>query len=123
VQGSYNKQKEEYVFLAVAGRPDHYDLFDTEVEAFHTEVSQHLISRKNAEGSKDIGKWLACLDALKSFCFQTEKLKSHSLKIREMVPGPGEMLTLTAFEAVCDFESLLYHGRAALDRLCFAVAE
>ena len=117
------KKDEEYLFLAMAGRHDHYNLFDNESEVFYNEVSQHLISRKKSEGSKDIGKWLACLDALKTFCFQSEKLKFHSKKIREKTPGPGEMLAITAFEAVSDFESLLYHGRSALDRLGFAVSK
>lgn len=120
---SYNKKGEQYEFLAVAGKPAHYKLFGVECETFHNDLSQHLISRKKAEGLKDIGKWFACFDALKSFCFQTEKLRLHALKIREQTPGPGEMLAITAFEAVSDFESLLYHGRAALDRLGFAISK
>jgi hypothetical protein len=43
VDRSYNKKGEQYEFLAVAGKPTHYNLFGVECETFHNDLSQHLI--------------------------------------------------------------------------------
>jgi len=87
-------------------------------------------------GADEKGKrWIldasGCLDRLDSFLLQVSRIAKHSeLLTRLKLPGEpenakhmaGQMVMIAANEACFDFESLLFHARAALDRLAWFIS-
>ncbi len=74
----------------------------------------------------------ACLDRLAGFCLQVKRITDHMQQLRErMIPAvpespqlmPGVSAAFRASGACTDFEALLFHGRAMLDRLTLFIAK
>ncbi len=72
-----------------------------------------------------------CLDRLGAFLLQVNRIAKHAESLtRGNLPGQpnkdqpiaGQMVMIAADEACFDFESLLFHARAALDRLTWFIA-
>jgi len=87
---------------------------------------------KDADGSGAGLYWdaRACLDRLDAVLLQAYRMRRHanfwywkpapgSPGVAELVPK--SLLVITATEACVDFESLLFHGRAALDRVTLMI--
>jgi len=124
MQGDFNKKGEQYEMLAIAGAPSHQNILCKEGSEFMQGLAKHFTDFRNNGGEhSEIAKWIASLDCLQSFLYQANRLKNHSEKLRSQMPPPGQMMAASGSEALTDFESLLYHGRAALDRLTFAIAK
>lgn len=72
-----------------------------------------------------------CLDRLDSFLLQVSRIANHAAllsranlqeQLSDDQPKPEQMVMIAANEACFDFESLLFHARAALDRLTWFIA-
>jgi hypothetical protein len=87
-------------------------------------VAHYFVGRHSLDAA-------GCLDRLKAFCLQVRRVASHARSLtRKRLPGqtdgsmagPDSMMLLAADEACFDFESLLFHARAALDRVTLFVS-
>jgi hypothetical protein len=129
----FNKSDQEYTYFAAKAQvPDYKVLADGPrgtLEHLHTLLSTEY---KTADPSRQ--RWLldaaGCLHRLKAFLLQVRRVADHAIILTQNVfpgqppdvqPSPGDMMMLAADEACFDFESLLFHARAALDRITWFV--
>ncbi|MEH6650241.1 MAG: hypothetical protein V7707_09480 [Motiliproteus sp.] len=124
MQSDFNEKGKKYEMLSIAGSPYHHNLIHQDGCDLLDELMKHFTEfRGNGGEHTEIAKWVATIDCLQSFLFQSNRLKTHSEKLRSLVPPPEQMMAVSGSDALTDFESLLYHGRAVLDRLTFAIAK
>ena len=130
----FNEQDMQYSFVAAKVRRGDYDvLADRPNELLKTLRALLAAEYPNADASRQ--RWLldaaGCLDRLKAFLLQVRRVADHAAILTQSpLPGQppdaepegGQMVLLTADEACFDFESLLFHARAALDRITWFVA-
>lgn len=111
----------------LAGRPA------DQLEDFHSSISERWPTASESERVR-LQRMQGCLGRLESFLLHVSRVADHGSRLLEgQLPGtggpsvppvPGLSVALAAPEACADFESLLFHGRAALDRLtAFVSAE
>jgi len=130
----FNKQGTRYSCLAArSAREDYGTLSDRPFE-----LLERLRGMLGAEYSKvDESRQrllldaAGCLDRLKAFCLQVRRVADHAQALTRSrlpdqpdgsTPEPGHMILLAADEACFDFESLLFHARAALDRVTLFIS-
>jgi hypothetical protein len=122
--GDFNKSGEHYETLAIAGEPSHYNLLPIAGCKFYEDLQRHLCEKwRDEPNSPELKRWSACLDRLGSFLYQMTRIPSHMHNLQSKIPPKGQMLCASGVTALADFESLLYLGRSALDRITFAIAK
>ena len=124
MQGDFNQTGAQYESLAVAGEPGHYQMRSKEGGRFFGDLQRHLCTKWGSEPqSPELKRWAATIECLQSFLYQTKRLAQHSKELCSLTPPPEQLLGHSGIEALTDFETLLYLGRSALDRLTFAIAK
>lgn len=124
MRGDFNQVGEQYEALAVAGAPGHYQMISKTSAVFFEDLRRHFCSKWASEpNSVELKRWSATIDCLQSFLYQVRRLAQHSKELSALMPPPDHLLGHSGIEALTDFETLLYLGRSALDRLTFAVAK
>jgi hypothetical protein len=124
MQGDFNQTGAQYESLAVAGEPGHYQMLSKEGGRFFGDLQRHLCTKWGSEPqSPELKRWAATIECLQSFLYQTKRLAQHSKELCSLTPPPEQLLGHSGIEALTDFETLLYLGRSALDRLTFAIAK
>lgn len=122
MQTDFNQQGQTYSHLAARRKVIDYGVLQ-EAARNHLALLTERVSRNLAEADPKEEKALlsihACLQRFQSFLLQSSRIANHSQAVLRITPAPGEMISAAIDEACIDFESLLFHGRAALDRLTF----
>ncbi len=103
-----------------------YDVMKPEAAEFLTKI-HHTISQywRDEESARHIEmkNLYGCLQRLHSFLFISKQLAQEVFRLYATpVPPPGAMIFAASDAISIYFESLLFHGRAALDRLTAYVA-
>jgi hypothetical protein len=137
VSFDFNRQGEEYTYFAAKAPQEDYNVLADHPRAM-LETLRALLAAEYQTADLSRQRWLldaaGCLDRLKGFLLQVRRVADYGAMFTQNVlalPGqprsvqlsPGHMCTWAADEACFDFESLLFHARAALDRITrFVVA-
>lgn len=115
-------------FLALAGGADDCGLLGENSRQRWTDIGKELALRwRRDEGQRALCARLSgCLDKLSASLLQIARLRDYHdslLRTARHRPAPNcDYLALRAAPACGDFEGLLLHGRACLDRLTWFVA-
>jgi len=65
-----------------------------------------------------------CLERLEAFLVQSKRLSEHNKSVcNQPAPPPGSMEAFRDTTAIFDFETLLFHSRALLDRITFFITK
>ena len=126
MNGNFNKEGKEYGFHARGpARHDYGMLKDHASQLFENIIKQanHEYNEADPKRKSILKGIMACGDRLEGFLFQSTRIASLSMNINKIIPekmNSAEMF-LNAEQQV-DFESFLFHGRAALDRLALFVS-
>jgi hypothetical protein len=130
----FNIKGKQYGFMASKLRNEGYSILGEKPEQMLANLrARQAIDFRNSD--KNGKNWIldaaGCLDRLNAFLFQVSRVASHAESLtRKNLPGQpnndqpkaGQMVMIAADEACFDFESLLFHARAGLDRLTWFVA-
>jgi hypothetical protein len=119
-----NEQGQQYDFVAIGGDVPDYGVLSTAARQQYGSLQQFLDTESvGADHSRKA--WLleigGCLSKLSSALFQISRLRFYHDELVQSAltnfrgKGPGALATVN-LPALTDFESLLFHGRAALDR-------
>jgi hypothetical protein len=120
-----NEQGREYQYIAVGHRRQDFGMLSA--APFALLESLHGVNVPETQKIKPRG----CLHRLTGFLFQLSRVADHAGQLSrwspqqalgQPVPVAGSMVVMSADEACFDFEALLFHARAALDRLTWFVA-
>jgi len=130
----FNKQGVQYGYMAAKALREDYGVLGPSP----SELLERLRACQGAEYSSadpTRQRWLldaaGCLDRVRAFLLQVSRVAHHAHVLTQnplpgqpanVEPVPGHMVVLAANEACVDFESLLFHARAALDRITWFVA-
>jgi hypothetical protein len=132
----FNKQGEEYTYFAAKAPQEDCKVLPDRPRKM-LETLRALLAEEYQVADTSRQRWLlnaaGCLDRLKGFLLQVRRVAEYGAILTQNVltlPGqpenvqlsPGTMITWAADEACFDFESLLFHARAALDRVTWFVA-
>ena len=126
----FNKEGNQYQFLAGAERPDFIVLGKAATK--YLDELNGLISQRHETGDDEEKRLMVsasgCLKKLDAFFLQSWRLAQRIPRILQRIlekppMQPGTMIGLRDIKALTDFESLLFHGRALLDRLTFYLAK
>lgn len=124
MQGDFNQSGVQYESQAIAGDSGHYQMLSEVGCRFFQDLQRHLCAKWEGEPkSPELKRWSATMECLQSFLYQSKRLKQHSKELCSLAPPPEQLLGHSGIEALTDFETLLYLGRSALDRLTFAIAK
>ena len=127
-----NKQGDKISYLAIGGTEDHAMLPEepaNQLKALQKSIWERW-SAAEASQRGHLGGAAAVLGRLNGFFLQVRRLSEHAEHLyTRMLPGvpdsemlqPGMSAALAAEEVCTDFESLLFHSRAVLDRLALFV--
>lgn len=130
----FNKQAARYDFLAVRSAREDYDTLSDRPFGLLKQLRSMLgaeYSKVDESRQRVLLDAAGCLDRLRAFCLQVRRVANHAQGLTQnrlpdqpdgLMLGPGEMIVLAADEACFDFESLLFHARAALDRVTLFVS-
>jgi hypothetical protein len=127
----------EVSYLAVGDDRDDYGVLPDTGAAFLRDLMHESGSRwqqaheqADEQACRHLEHLRGCLHRLAMFLLQVSRVAGHAEALQQQrppphlpAPPPGmPTLAVAAHEACADFESLLFHGRAALDRLSGFVA-
>lgn len=130
----FNKQGVQYSCVAVRGSREDYGILSPRPFALLEQLrASQAAEYPKADSTRQ--RWLldaaGCLDRLGAFLLQVSRVAQHAYGLTQnplpdqpmdIQPEPGQMVILAANKACFDFESLLFHARAALDRITWFVA-
>ena len=123
---NFNDQGKQYRFKAIANDRTNFGVLSEEALNLFSQL-QGIISKQHQFGD-DAQKRLmvgaqGCLERLEAFLVQSKRLSEHNKSVcSQPTPPPGTMAAFRDITAVFDFETLLFHSRALLDRITFFIA-
>jgi len=125
MEGDFNIKGKTYAYMAQgkerpdfgALRPKAFDLF----LKIQTSVSQNLIQVSESQRGY-LNDIFSCTQRLSSFLYHSNRFTFHIKSLNSIAPPKNQLIYSAIDEACIDFESLLFLGRAALDRLAYFVA-
>jgi len=123
VPTDYNEAGERYQYTAVgkgAGEATYRVLRPTALQ-FYEELEKAVRDRIRSNDAISLPAF-ACLQRFQSFLYYSRLFADNTSALYRLTPPPGSLVGAGLDEACVVFESLLFHGRAALDRLSFFVA-
>jgi hypothetical protein len=123
VPTDYNEAGERYQYTAVGKGPGEATsrvLRPTALQ-FYEELEKAVRDRLRSNDAIALPAF-ACLQRFLSFLYYSRQFADNTSALYRLTPPPGSLLGAGLDEACMAFESLLFHGRAALDRLSFFVA-
>lgn len=114
--------------LAFGSGPNDYELLPEDARTRWKEIGQQLANRwQRGSSDRQLADQLSgCLDKLSASLMQIARLRSHEHTFLQqgcaLPQMPGVAIALRGADACADFEGLLLHGRATLDRLTWFVS-
>ena len=147
IMTDYNEPGKEYLaYSAPFGERFDSGVFSDQPYEFLKFINDELskrINRKNSNEIEMLSKLNGCMNRLKSFLFCSKRLMDHAIQITSYpyelenlskaakviqfvekpdFSPPGE-LRIDSFETGADFESMIFHGGATLDKLAQFVSQ
>ena len=132
--GSLNQQDVKYHYIA-AGSAGDYSALPSKAAVHLAQIKEKTTgeSWRNADGElrASLAEAQGCIDRLSSFLLQVSRMANHAARlatdplVESPIPVeilPDTTLAVRAHEVCADFESLLFHARASLDRLTWFVS-
>ena len=123
----FNKKGQKYAFAAVANDKTDFGVLSEKALSYFCEL-QNTISKTHQDGD-DTKKRLmvsaqGCLERLEAFFVQSKRLSEHNKSVcSQPAPPQGSMVAFRDTTAIFDFETLLFHSRALLDRITFFITK
>jgi len=123
----FNKKGQKYEFAAFANDKTDFGVLSETALNYFCEL-QKIISKTHQHGD-DTQKRLmvgaqGCLERLEAFLVQSKRISEHKKSVcSQPAPHPGSMVAFRDTTAIFDFETLLFHSRALLDRITFFIAK
>lgn len=131
--GDYNQKGEQYQTNMSAHRDRTFGVLNQEAKEFYDFITNRISKEyRKATDENNISKILlyknmsSCISCLDGFLYQCSKLIRHNNEIIKFIPKKDTTDTMVSFsslETCTDFESLLYQGRATLDRVTFFISK
>lgn len=124
---NFTKEGKQYDFHAVTPKRSDFNALGDKAARYLAKLEQ-IISEKHQEEDNTQKQLMissyGCIERLTAFLLQSKRLAQHAQEIyKQSSPRPGEMLAFIRNEVLFDFESLIFHARALLDRLTFYLAK
>ncbi len=127
MDSDYNKNGVQYRYIAVAPeKPDIRVLGDNAIN--YVIRLKKIIANKHYNGDNPQKNQMVslngCIERLIAFLFQSYRISQYALEIYKRTSPPPKVMSAFVHDKVLfDFESLLYHGRALLDRITFYLSK
>jgi hypothetical protein len=123
----FNKKGQKYGFVAFANDKTDFGVLSEKAFKYFCEL-QNIISKKHQHGDEAQKKLMVgaqgCLERLEAFLVQSNRLSEHNKSVcNQPSPKPGSMVAFRDTTAIFDFETLLFHSRALLDRITFFITK
>ena len=111
--------------MAVKDTPPYFNVLSKEAVNLAEEIETSISAINEEENTKFLAEQaLGCFGRYRGCVLQISRLADHEKRIKASGPHHiGAVSCLGGTEALIDFESLLFHGRSALDRIAFFVAK
>jgi hypothetical protein len=130
--GDYNENGEQYQASISVHEDRSFGVLNKETREFYDLINNIILQRyKKSKDESDSSKvsyknMSSCMSCLDGFLYQCSKLIYHNNEIFKQIPEQDITDTVACFSSIetcTDFESLLYQGRATLDRLTFFISK
>lgn len=116
-------------FAAIRDQRDDYGVLPTKPNQLLNKL-RRIVGEQWSDGAEEawVRGYTGTLDRLRAFLLQARRMREHestlasAVRIQRRIAGHTFQAVHAGDEACADFESLLSHGRAALDRLTTLVA-
>lgn len=121
----FNQKGRKVAYVAKKDDPPYFALLQPEALDLANRI-ENKITACNQVQNKTFNAWaaLGCYERFRGCIFLISRLAQHEKKIRAMAPQSiNEMRAYRGAEVLIDFESLLFHGRGALDRVAFFISK
>ena len=123
----FNKKGQKFGFVAAANDKSNFGVLGIEAVKYFCEL-QNTISKTHQHGDAKQKRLMVgaqgCLERLEAFLVQSQRLSEHNNRVcQQEAPPPGNMAAFRDTTAIFDFETLLFHARALLDRTTFFIAK
>lgn len=123
----FNEKGKQYKYTAGENDKTNYDVLGISASDFFHKLQKIVsITHQNGDAHQKILMIGAqgCLERLTGFLIQSQRLSKHNENIHnQTAPPPGAMTAFRNNEALFDFETLLFHARALIDRITFFIAK
>lgn len=123
----FNKKGQKYEFAAFANDKTDFGVLSEKAFKYFCEL-QNIISKTHQHGDEAQKRLMVgaqgCLERLEAFLVQSNRLSEHNKSVcNQPSPPPGSMVAFRDTTAIFDFETLLFHSRALLDRITFFITK
>jgi len=123
----FNKKGHIYGFEASADGKENFGVLREAPFKFFCQL-QNEISARHQQGDETQKRLMVgaqgCLERLEAFLVQSNRMSKHHESVCSQVsPPPGSMVAFRDTIAIFDFEALLFHARALLDRITFFITK
>jgi hypothetical protein len=123
----FNKKGLKYKFEAFASDKTNFGVLGENAFTYFCEL-QKIISETHQHGNVTQKRSMVgaqgCLERLEAFLVQSKRLSEHNQSVfNHPAPPSGGMAAFRDTTAIFDFETLLFHSKALLDRITFFIAK
>lgn len=123
----FNKKGQTYEIAAFAGDKNNFGVLSEAAFKYFC-LLQKAISKAHQHGDEPQKRLMVgaqgCLERLEAFLVQSKRMSLHHKSVcSQRSPIPGSMVAFRDTVAVFDFEALLFHSRALLDRITFFITK
>jgi len=124
---NFNKKEQEYGYLAVGNEENNFGVLNEKAHNYFRQI-QRIIYNKHNDGDKDQKRLMVgaqgCLERLESILILSNRLDVYNKSVcNQQHPSPGSFVGFKITNAMFDFESILFHSRALLDRITFFISK
>jgi hypothetical protein len=123
----FNKKGQTYEFAAFEDDKGNFGVLSEAASKYFWQL-QSAISKTHQQGDEAQKRLMigaqGCLERLEAFVVQSNRMRLHHKSVcSQPSPPPGSMVAFRDTIAVFDFEALLFHSRALLDRITFFITK
>ncbi len=121
----FNQKGRKVAYVAKKDDPPYFSLLQPEALDLANRI-ENKITACNQDQNKtfNASAALGCYERFRGCIFLILRLAQHEERIRSMAPQSiNKMGAYRGAEVLIDFESLLFHGRGALDRVAFFISK
>lgn len=121
---NFNEKGRGYEFFAQKGDTSDFGTLSVVSQSALTTFEAEIIKLWSGEGENEkqrLDGLYACLERFRSCLYYSRQISKHQDSLCSIHIEKSAAVSVSAEEACIDFESFLFHGRAALDRLTLHV--
>jgi hypothetical protein len=121
----FTRKGAKNVFIAYKDAPSFLSILSDTTCAFLEDIEKEIATcNQNAEKSRTALSALGCFERFRGCIIYVWRIAQYENFLKYQAPdSPGEATFIRGTEALVDFESLLFHGRSALDRIAFFISK